>query len=182
MRPESPVDEKDLEAVLTLPDASPSLPKLDEKEPQAKLTDQDDCSPEISQPPNAPDESGVLTGFKLVSVIGSIMFSVYLVALDRSVIATAIPGKHIQIVPPEVITSEFHDLNDAPWLATVYFLTQAGCLLLWGQILSILPTKWVYIAVVVVFEAGSVLCGAAWNMSALIAGRAIAGLASSGMM
>ncbi|KAJ5560271.1 Major facilitator superfamily domain general substrate transporter [Penicillium frequentans] len=41
--------------------------------------------------------------------------------------------------------------------------------------------KWVYFSTVVLFEAGSALCGAAPSMSALIVGRVIAGAGGSGI-
>jgi MFS family permease len=45
----------------------------------------------------------------------------------------------------------------------------------------IFPAKWFYIAMVIIFEAGSALCGAAPNMNALIVGRVIAGLGACGI-
>lgn len=50
-----------------------------------------------------------------------------------------------------------------------------------GQVLGNFNCKWVFILCVVVFEAGSALCGAAPDMDALIAGRAITGVGGSGM-
>ena len=44
-----------------------------------------------------------------------------------------------------------------------------------GQILNICPSKYVVVTVVALFEIGSLICGVAPNMSALIAGRAIQG-------
>ena len=41
--------------------------------------------------------------------------------------------------------------------------------------------KWTYILCVVLFELGSAICGAALSMDALIIGRAICGVASSGI-
>lgn len=41
--------------------------------------------------------------------------------------------------------------------------------------------KWLYICSLVIFEAGSAVCGAAPNMNALIVGRAICGLGGTGM-
>jgi len=44
-----------------------------------------------------------------------------------------------------------------------------------GQILCICPSKYVAITVVAIFEIGSLICGIAPTMRALIAGRAIQG-------
>jgi MFS family permease len=50
-----------------------------------------------------------------------------------------------------------------------------------GQMSMIFPAKWFYIAMVVLFEAGSALCGGAPNMNALIIGRVLAGLGATGI-
>lgn len=50
-----------------------------------------------------------------------------------------------------------------------------------GRIYQLYSTKWVFLLSIVIFEAGSALCGAAPNSIAFIIGRAIAGLASAGI-
>lgn len=41
--------------------------------------------------------------------------------------------------------------------------------------------KWIYVATLVIFEVGSVLCGAAPNMNTIIIGRVIAGMGGTGI-
>ena len=53
--------------------------------------------------------------------------------------------------------------------------------MLFGQLYTCLPPKWLYVASVVVFEVGSALCGAAPDMTSLIVGRAVCGLGGIGM-
>ena len=48
-----------------------------------------------------------------------------------------------------------------------------------GKLYGIYSAKWLYLSSVVLFEAGSALCGAAPSMNAFIVGRAIAGLGVS---
>ena len=50
-----------------------------------------------------------------------------------------------------------------------------------GRIYQVYSTKWVFVLSIVIFEAGSALCGAAPNSTAFIIGRAIAGLGSAGI-
>lgn len=50
-----------------------------------------------------------------------------------------------------------------------------------GRIYELYSTKWVYLITIVIFEAGSALCGAAPNSTAFIIGRAIAGMGSAGI-
>jgi MFS family permease len=50
-----------------------------------------------------------------------------------------------------------------------------------GRFSAIFNAKWLYILSVVIFEAGSAMCGAAPSMNALIIGRMIAGLGAVGI-
>ena len=72
----------------------------------------------------------------------------------------------------------FH--GDRRYLPAEIILTLAT-VLPFGQMSMIFPAKWFYIAMVVLFEAGSALCGAAPNMNALIIGRVLAGLGATGI-
>jgi len=54
-------------------------------------------------------------------------------------------------------------------------------ILLIGKIYGIFEIKWLIIASIIIFEAGSALCGAAPSSNALIVGRAIAGIGGTGM-
>ncbi|KAJ7163944.1 putative efflux pump antibiotic resistance protein [Mycena crocata] len=110
-------------------------------------------------------------GLKLVLLMLALCLSVFLVALDNTIIATAIPK----------ITDQFKSLDDVGWYGSSYLLATAATQLLFGKLYTFLPIKWVYIAAISLFEIGSVLCGAAPNSEALIVGRAIAGLGSAGI-
>ncbi|KAJ3014331.1 UNVERIFIED_CONTAM: hypothetical protein HDU68_000338 [Siphonaria sp. JEL0065] len=52
---------------------------------------------------------------------------------------------------------------------------------LYGKFADLFGRKWVWITSLVLFEIGSIMCGAAPNMIFLIAGRAIAGLGGGGI-
>jgi len=54
-------------------------------------------------------------------------------------------------------------------------------ILLIGKIYGVFEIKWLIIASIIIFEAGSALCGAAPSSNALIVGRAIAGIGGAGM-
>lgn len=93
-------------------------------------------------------------------------------ALDQTIVATALPK----------IVSQFDALSQVTWVATAYFLTQAGFMLFFGQVLSIAPTKLTYLILIGIFELGSLMCGVAPTMPALIFGRALAGVGAGGIM
>ncbi|KAM0281787.1 hypothetical protein ACHAQH_003369 [Verticillium albo-atrum] len=104
-------------------------------------------------------------------VMASNFVAMFLVALDRTIIATAIPR----------ITDEFKSLGDIGWYGSAYMLTTAASQLLFGRIYKFYSPKLVYLASIVVFEIGSLLCGVAPNSPVLITGRAVAGFGSAGI-
>ncbi|KAM0410385.1 hypothetical protein ACHAPZ_000981 [Fusarium culmorum] len=127
--------------------------------------------PSGSKPGEAEDESKYPHGLKLAAIILSNMVAMFLVALDRTIIATAIPR----------ITDDFNALGDISWYASAYLITSSATQLLWGRIFTFYPTKTVYLVAIFFFELGSLLCGVAPNSVAFIIGRAIAGAGSAGI-
>ncbi|CAN8099893.1 unnamed protein product [Discula destructiva] len=119
-----------------------------------------------------PDGSEYPSGVKLILISLALCLAVFLMALDNSIIATAIPH----------ITDEFNSLNDVGWYGSAYLLTTASLQLLYGKLYSYLNIKWVFIGAVCIFELGSLICGVAPSSTGLIVGRAIAGAGSAGLM
>jgi EmrB/QacA subfamily drug resistance transporter len=64
---------------------------------------------------------------------------------------------------------------------TAYLLTTAAFQLLFGKFYTFFSIKWVYLSAIAIFELGSLICGSAPNSTALILGRAIAGVGSAGV-
>ena len=90
---------------------------------------------------------------------------------DKLIISTATPA----------ITNQFHAADDVGWYGTAYLLTNCTFLLVFGKLYTFLNVKFTFISAVVLFEAGSAICGAAPNSLAFIIGRAIAGLGAGGI-
>lgn len=97
--------------------------------------------------------------------------AVFCVALDNTIIATAIPR----------ITDQFGALNDVGWYGSAYLLTTSAFQLLFGKFYSQFNVKWVFLTALALFEIGSLICGAAPSSIGLIIGRAVAGLGSAGI-
>ncbi|KAE8411205.1 major facilitator superfamily domain-containing protein [Aspergillus pseudocaelatus] len=112
------------------------------------------------------------TGLKLALLLVSIFVSMFLVSLDRLIISTAIPQ----------ITNEFNSAGDIGWYGTAYLLTNCAFQLVFGKIYTLFSVKPVFLISILLFEAGSALCGAAPNSVAFILGRAIAGLGGGGIL
>lgn len=108
---------------------------------------------------------------KFWAIMGCNFLALFLVALDRTILATAVPR----------ITDEFHSLGDVGWYASSYMLTTSASQLLFGRIYKFYPTKWTFLVSIIIFEIGSAICGAAPSSTIFIVGRSIAGLGSAGI-
>ncbi|GAA5877482.1 hypothetical protein JCM8547_001086 [Rhodosporidiobolus lusitaniae] len=127
-------------------------------------------------PPGGPpgmgqDPSLLLTGKKLAVVFASMLLALLLIALDQTILATALPR----------IASDFNSFDKQGWISSAFILTQTAFILFFGQLLRIYPAKWSLIGSVVVFEVGSVICGSANGAAQLIWGRAISGIGAAGI-
>ncbi|KKA24338.1 Efflux pump antibiotic resistance protein [Rasamsonia emersonii CBS 393.64] len=109
--------------------------------------------------------------WSLVAIMVALYLAIFLVALDRTIIATAIPR----------ITDTFHALDDIGWYGSSYLLTSCSFQLLYGRFYTFYSPKWVLLSAIALFEIGSAVCGAAPNSTSFIIGRAIAGLGSCGI-
>ncbi|KAK7044538.1 major facilitator transporter-like protein [Favolaschia claudopus] len=126
---------------------------------------------EKTQARPAADPDTILTGKKLAVVFVAMLLSLLLVALDQTILSTALPR----------IASDFNNFSLQGWVATSFILAQTVFILFYGQILRIYAAKWVLITSVVLFEAGSLLCALSQNVDELIAGRTVSGLGAAGI-
>ncbi|KAF8129836.1 major facilitator superfamily domain-containing protein [Boletus edulis] len=79
-------------------------------------------------------ESRLLSGRPLVVIVFALLLSIVLIALDQTIVATALP----------VIVSDFNALQDVTWVTAGYVLTIVAFTPMYGQALTVFPTKWVY--------------------------------------
>ncbi|EIW81718.1 MFS general substrate transporter [Coniophora puteana RWD-64-598 SS2] len=113
-----------------------------------------------------------LTGLRLAFTFVGLLLSPLIGTLDLTIVSTALP----------TILSEFDGLGQVTWVPTAYLLTVTAFTLPVGQLLSLYPTKPVYITSIIIFELGSLLCAVSTSMRFLIAGRAIAGIGNAAMV
>jgi EmrB/QacA subfamily drug resistance transporter len=99
-------------------------------------------------------------------ILGSVMLSVALVALDSTILATAVPS----------IVNDLGGFAQFPWLFSIFLLTQAVSVPIFAKLSDQFGRKPIMLVGVGAFVVGSVLCGLAWSMPALIAFRAVQGL------
>jgi len=99
-------------------------------------------------------------------ILLAVMLSMSLVAIDSTILATAVPS----------IVSDLGGFTQFPWLFSVYLLTQAVTVPIYAKLADQYGRKPVMLVGVGLFVLGSLLCGIAWGMTSLIAFRAVQGL------
>lgn len=112
-----------------------------------------------------------IIGWKWAVASSAMLFSIFLYALDGTIVA----------VIQATIVNEFDALSDLAWNNVGFLMGATATVMFWGQVYAQFNSKWVYLFNVVVFEAGSAVCGAAPNMDALIVGRCICGVGGAGL-
>ncbi|KAK8066222.1 hypothetical protein PG997_012969 [Apiospora hydei] len=106
-------------------------------------------------------------GPRLIAIIFALLLSIFL-----TIVATVIPK----------ITDEFNvSFPYIGWYAAAFFITLAVFQSFWGRAYTHFNQKLVFFTTIVIFEVGSVVCGAAPSSIALIVGRAVAGLGGAGV-
>jgi EmrB/QacA subfamily drug resistance transporter len=99
-------------------------------------------------------------------ILLSVMLSVGLIAIDATILATAVPS----------IVNDLGGFAQFPWLFSIYLLAQAVSVPIFAKFTDIMGRKPIMLVGIGLFVLGSILCGVAWSMPALIAFRAIQGL------
>ncbi len=100
------------------------------------------------------------------------MLVMLLAALDQTIVSTALP----------TIVGDLGGLNHLSWVVTAYLLAVTVVTPLYGKLGDQFGRKIVLQVALVVFLAGSALCGAAQSLTELIAFRALQGLGGGGLM
>lgn len=125
----------------------------------------------ISSADEADDAMEYKQGSQLYLLTFGLAVATFVVALDNTIIATAIPR----------ITTVFDSLNDVGWYGSSYLLTTTSLQPTFGKIYQYFDVKFTYLLALFIFEVGSVICGAARNSTMLIVGRAVAGVGASAL-
>lgn len=80
-----------------------------------------------------------------------------------------------------VISDDFHTIADLGWWSNAYLLTLSSFQLFYGKLYSLFSIKIVYLVAIGLFEIGSLICTTAPTSTALVIGRAVAGLGAAGI-
>ncbi|KAI1380697.1 major facilitator superfamily domain-containing protein [Hypoxylon crocopeplum] len=127
---------------------------------------------ERSDDANATDDDvRKITGFRWFLVCAALYLSALIYGLDTT-IAADVQGAVIET---------FHEVSQLAWIGAGFPLGSVAVILPYGFLYTKFNMKWLYIGGIVLFQAGSALCGAAPTMNALIVGRVFAGVGGTGI-
>jgi EmrB/QacA subfamily drug resistance transporter len=109
---------------------------------------------------------------RILVVVSGLMLVMLLASLDQTIVSTALP----------TIVRELGGLEHLSWVVTAYLLAVTAVTPLYGKLGDLYGRKIVLQGALVLFLAGSALCGLAQSMTELIVFRAIQGLGGGGLM
>src|SRR5882757_6901982 len=105
------------------------------------------------------------------AIIGGVLLSMLLAALDQTIVAPALP----------TIARALGHAEYLPWIVTGYLLTATAMAPLYGKISDVHGRRPTVYAAVLIFLAGSLVSALAPNMLVLVVGRAIQGAGGGGL-
>jgi EmrB/QacA subfamily drug resistance transporter len=105
-------------------------------------------------------------------IFGALMLVMLLASLDQTIVATALP----------TIVGEFGGLAHLSWIVTAYLLATTIVTPLYGKLGDLFGRKIVLQSAILLFLAGSALCGLSQSMGQLIGFRALQGLGGGGLL
>ena len=102
-------------------------------------------------------------------ILGAVMVSLFLAALDQTIVATALPA----------IVRDFRGIDLVAWVSTGYLLASTATVPIYGKLSDIYGRKPILVWGIIVFLVGSILCGISGSMIQLIIYRVIQGVGAA---
>jgi MFS family permease len=129
-----------------------------------EVIDIGDAPPIAPPPPLSSDE--------VRTIVISLMLTMFLAALDQTIVATALP----------TIGRQFHDVTNLSWVITAYLLASTAVAPVFGTLSDIYGRRAMIMTALSLFIVGSILCAVAPSMPVLILARGLQGLGGGGIM
>jgi EmrB/QacA subfamily drug resistance transporter len=113
-----------------------------------------------------------LHGSQLATVFIGLLLVTLIAALDSTIVATALP----------TVARDLGGLDHISWVTTAYLLAQTVVTPLYGKLGDLYGRRPVLQVALVIFLAGSALCGLSHNFAELVAFRGVQGLGGGGLL
>src|SRR6201995_598303 len=137
---------------------------------ESALRHQHHAAPAHERPTGASGEKPITNNVAVI--FSALMLAVVLAALDRTIVATALP----------TIVGDLHGISDLTWVTPAYLLTSTIGLPIYGKLGDLFGRKGLFIFAIGIFLVGSILSGLSQNMGELIGFRALQGVGAGGLM
>lgn len=129
-----------------------------------EVIDLSEAPPIVPAPP--------LSKSEVRTILLSLMLTMFLTALDQTIVATALP----------TIGRQFGDVSNLSWVITAYLLSGTAVAPVYGTLSDIYGRRAMIIVSLALFLLGSVLCAIAPNILTLILARALQGIGGGGIL
>ncbi|ETS80253.1 hypothetical protein PFICI_07782 [Pestalotiopsis fici W106-1] len=117
------------------------------------------------------DTSNAMQSFRQYAVVFALFLSLFVAALDVSIVATAAP----------TISNELSSAAGYTWIGGAFLLASVTTSAIWVKLSDIWGRKIILLTLLAWFSVASAICASAKTIDALIAGRALQGAASGGL-
>ncbi|KAF3063160.1 hypothetical protein CFAM422_010105 [Trichoderma lentiforme] len=121
---------------------------------------------------NEPEDADSRSTWQIVGIMVALCMSVFLAALDQTIVSTALP----------VIAEDLNSASGYTWIGSAYLLGNAAATPTWGGAAEAWGRRPVLFAAVILFFISSLVSALSPNIGCLIAGRAIQGIAGGGLI
>ncbi|SAL74896.1 EmrB/QacA family drug resistance transporter [Caballeronia arvi] len=105
-------------------------------------------------------------------VIGAVMASMAMVAIEATIVSTAMPQ----------IATQLGGLNLYSWVFSSFLLTQTALTVVFGKLADLYGRKPAILVGIAIFLVGSILAGFAWSMPAMIVFRLLQGVGAGAIL
>jgi EmrB/QacA subfamily drug resistance transporter len=109
---------------------------------------------------------------RVVAVTAGVLLGIFMASMEATVMATAMP----------TIVSVLGGLESYSWAFSGYLLTSTTTIPLYGKFSDLYGRRRMFIVAMVIFLAGSALCGLSQSMQQLIVFRVIQGIGAGGLL
>src|SRR6201988_1741050 len=112
----------------------------------------------ISDAPPLAVARAPLTQSEVRTILMSLLLTMFLAALDQTIVATALP----------TIARQFHDVSNLSWVITAYLLASTAVAPVFGTLSDIYGRRVMITVSLVLFTAGSILCAVVPEMTVVV--------------
>jgi len=117
-------------------------------------------------PPTQTEYASRLSRKRVVLTTVAVIAAMFLASIDGTIVATAMP----------TIVGDLHGIDSYAWVFSGFLLAEIATIPLWGRLADMFGRKKIFLAGMSIFLLGSVFCGTAQSMTALVLFRAVQGL------